>query len=301
MIFVAGELLVDIFPNYRRIGGAPFNFAFHVKNLGLPVCFASRIGRDKYGDEILEMLSKNSFSTRDIQVDEKHSTGRVQVSFDSEGSPDFEILPDTAFDYIDFSPYMSFEEPPEMVYFGTLIQRTPEGFSRLHSFLDSLSAETLCFYDINLRQGTYQPGVIDMSLKKADIVKLNEEELAYLSSRFLQSGGNAESDVFSLMEKYGISALSLTRGSDGSELFLEDRQHFSVSAPNVDPIVDTVGAGDAYAAVLALGRLRGWQPDRILSLASMFSASICRIEGAVPEDPSFYQHMRNMIEVNSDG
>lgn len=300
MVFVIGELLVDIFPDYKRIGGAPFNFAYHLKNLGVPVRFLSGIGSDHYGDEILSMLKQNQFRADDIQVDPEHATGQVQVSFDKEGSPHFAIMEDAAYDHIDFSACAPLKEPLEMIYFGTLIQRTPDGFSRLQAFLDSMDPEVPCFYDVNLRQGTRQPEVIHHSLQRADIVKLNEEELDYISREMVDSKDKGEARVFSLMQQYSIRALSLTRGSEGSELFLDDWQHFSVSAQNVDPIVDTVGAGDAYAAVLALGWLKHWHPQRMLSLATLFSASVCRIEGAVPEDAAFYQHMKNMIEGEAD-
>lgn len=296
MIIVVGELLVDIFPDYKRIGGAPFNFAFHLKHFGMPVRFISRIGQDAYGEEILSMLNRNQFQAADIQMDAVYPTGQVQVSFGRGGSPEFDIMPDVAFDHIDFNASLPLSGPVDMVYFGTLIQRAPDGFSRLQAFLDQLNPEVPCFYDINLRQGTYQPEVIHRSLGKADIVKLNEEELAYICREVVPMDAKNEAAVFSLMEQYKIQILSLTRGRDGSELFLDTHEHFSVHASDVDPIVDTVGAGDAYSAILAMGHLRGWPPDQILSLATMFSGSICRIEGAVPENPEFYQHMKNMIE-----
>jgi len=301
LILVTGELLVDIFPNYKRIGGAPFNFAYHLKNFGMPVRFISRIGRDAYGEEILSMLSRNQFDAADIQMDETHATGQVRVSFDRAENPEFEIMPDAAFDYIDFAPYRELPVQPDLVYFGTLIQRTEDGCARLQSFLDSLDPQIPCFYDINLRQGTHQPKVINHSLRKANIVKMNKDELNYIQREILQTEEETETGVFALMDQYNIEVLSLTRGKEGSELFMRSHGHFSVHAADVDPIVDTVGAGDAYAAVLALGYLRGWHPERILSHATMFSASICRIEGAVPEDTAFYQHMRNMIEGNANG
>ncbi len=296
MIIVVGELLVDIFPDYKRIGGAPFNFAFHLKHFGLPVRFISRIGRDAHGEEILAMLNRNRFQADDIQVDASYPTGRVQVSFDRAGNPEFDIMPDAAFDHIDFDVSLPRDEPVDMVYFGSLVQRTPDGFSRLQAFLDKLDPQVPFFYDVNLRQGTHQPELIHASLQKADIVKLNEDELAYISREIVQTGVKNEAAVFDLMQQYQIRILSLTRGSHGSELFLDSRQHFSVHASDVAPIVDTVGAGDAYAAILALGYLQGWPPDGILSLATMFSGSICRIEGAVPEDGGFYHHMKNMIK-----
>jgi fructokinase len=298
---VAGELLVDVFPNYQRIGGAPFNFAYHLKNFGVPIRFISRIGRDLHGDEILAMLNRNRFSIEEIQIDPVHPTGRVQVSFDSQGNPEFAIMADAAFDHIDFRPCLPIEQPLSMVYFGSLMQRTKDGFQRLQEFLGELDPGTTCFYDINLRQGTRQPEIIHESLKKADIVKLNAEELQYLFREMLRSQDRGAAAVFSMMEQYRVEMLCLTRGSEGSELFLAGHGHFSVGAADVDPIVDTVGAGDAYAAVLALGYLKGWHPERILFLATLFAASICRIEGAVPEDPAFYQHMRNMIEGDANG
>lgn len=135
MILVTGELLVDIFPDYRRIGGAPFNFAYHLKNFGMPVRFVSRLGRDAYGDEILSMLSRNRFDAADIQMDETHATGQVHVSFDRAGNPEFDIMADAAFDYIDFTPYLSLSEPPDMVYFGTRSSAPKRGAQGFRVFL----------------------------------------------------------------------------------------------------------------------------------------------------------------------
>ena len=127
MILSIGEILVDIFPNYERIGGAPFNFAYHMKKFGFPTRFISRIGCDETGENINRFISESGFDKKDIQLDADHPTGRVQVQLNEKGIPDFEILKDVAYDHISFDTVINNckENPPEFVYFGSLIQRTP--------------------------------------------------------------------------------------------------------------------------------------------------------------------------------
>lgn len=331
MIIVPGEILLDVFPNYRRIGGAPFNFAYHLHHFGLPVRFVSRVGRDADGEYIRSRLKTLNFDDRFIQTDAVHPTGRVNVVMEDDGSHRFEILPDTAYDHIvlddmfqdtlkpdtlknDKSSQYGRKEKPgggsgdsrntgtnawnvenenfepfaEMIYFGTLVQRTPESYARVQKFLAGRPASTKTFCDINLRPVTYPDGAIASSLEQADILKLNDQELFFLQEFFNQQ--HQETDAFAtwVMNNFGIEWIALTRGERGSRLYTRRgiRKTEGVKSANV---VDTVGAGDAYAAVLALGYLRQWPIDKILPAASRFAADICGIPGAVPEDAEFYK------------
>jgi len=326
MIIVPGEILLDVFPNYRRIGGAPFNFAYHLHRFGLPVRFVSRVGRDADGEYICSRLKALNFDDRFIQTDAVHPTGRVNVVMEDDGSHRFEILPDTAYDHIvlddmfpdtvkndnrcqygrkerpvgDFGDLRNaganvrtagnedFEPLVEMIYFGTLVQRTPESYSRVQQFLAGRPASATTFCDINLRPVTYPDGVITRSLEQADILKLNDQEFFFLQDLFYLQ--HLEPDAFAtwLMNNFGIEWIALTRGEKGSRLYtrLGIRETDGITSANV---VDTVGAGDAYAAVLAFGYLRRWPVEKILSAASRFAADICGISGAVPEDAEFYK------------
>lgn len=296
MILVVGEILFDIFPEYRRIGGAPFNFSYHLKQFDIPISFVSRVGKDSLGKDILNTLKTDGFDARGIQVDPDHPTGRVTVTPDGSGGHSFDIKPDVAYDHIEFpaSPErLTGDGPPELIYFGTLMQRTPSAFKRTQAFLGKRSPQTRCFYDINLRPNCFNHEVIESSLRHADILKLNEDELDYIQDMF-DKRLPYESFVEWLMKYYNIGFLALTRGGNGSEIFT-DTGHYESKTPALDQVVDTVGAGDAYSALLAIGYLNNWSPRRILSIGTAFASDICRIKGAVPDDPDFYKPYKQQI------
>ncbi len=289
MVLVIGEILVDVFPEYQRIGGAPFNFAYHLQQFGIPVGFISRIGDDAPGHDILATLKDSGFDTDLIQVDPHHPTGRVNVVPDGSGGHRFDIEPDVAYDYIELpaTPEQLWpNRSPELIYFGTLAQRTQTAFSRLQDFLSGRSAKTEGFYDINLRPHCYTNEIVKKSLYQTDILKLNQDEIIFIQD-MLNSKRSREALPAWVMETFGISLIALTKGEQGSEIYTP-ADHFSAEVPPTDNMVDTVGAGDAYSAILAIGYLQGWSPARIVSTATDFAGRICRIQGAVPDDPSFY-------------
>jgi fructokinase len=288
VIIAIGEILFDVFPNYRRLGGAPFNFAYHLKNFGLPVRFITRVGRDAEGEEIRNLLHDRGFDLGDVQVDDRHPTGRVQVELDDNGVPEFDIIADVAYDYIQptDSLHTALQGDVDLIYFGTLIQRTPVGFRTLQEVLSQKRRRTRGLYDINIRPKCYSKSIILNSLIQTDLVKLNLEELELIRS-MLNYTRRPEDFVGHLMEAYALKLLSLTKGEDGSELFTPTG-HYRVPASQPRKIADTVGAGDAFAAVLAAGYLEMWPPEKILQRAADFAARICEIQGAIPSQASFY-------------
>ena len=295
MILVVGEILFDIFPDYRRLGGAPFNFAYHLKNFGFDVRFISRIGIDDTGKEILHKLELARFNLDDIQVDDEHPTGRVNVQLDPSGTPQFDIIPDVAYDYIEFIPsdHAALSKAAKLIYFGSLVQRTQAGRKNLHAFLSDSASDSIDFYDINLRPDCYNKAIIEQSLLKADVLKLNTEELDKLKQMLSITATN-EDLIHQLMRTHLISSLSLTKGEAGSELFT-NLGRFSSKPAEAITVVDSVGAGDAYAAMLAAGLLKQWQPDNILERAALFASRICEIKGAIPDSASFYQPFKALF------
>jgi fructokinase len=284
MIIVFGEILLDIFPDYIRIGGAPFNFAFHLHRLGLPVRFVSRVGRDENGEKIRAFVKTQGFPTSDLQIDAARPTGTVQVALDAGGSPKFDIRAGVAYDEIDLAPLAETlaAQPPKLFYFGTLAQRTLAAHKRLLGVLDTLSAQTCCFYDINLRQGAKDPDIVAASLERSRILKLSEEELHWLQLH-LGAPGETEACLVWLHDRYDLELIALTFGAQGS--LLSTPAGVTRCGPaTVEAVVDAVGAGDAYAALLAYGYLRKWPLDQILKRATAFAAEICRLPGAVPTD-----------------
>lgn len=294
MNLVIGEILFDIFPGYRRLGGAPFNVAFHLKHFGFPVRFVSRVGNDPEGEEIRNFVSAAGFRLDDLQIDTEHPTGKVRVTLDNKGVPRFDILADAAYDYLQPNTAIASLEDDgiDMVYIGTLIQRSEVGYRTVQQLLRRREPRTQCFYDVNLRPKCFSRQIVQDSLRQADHVKVSEQELAMLQDMFGWAGTPNEA-VRQLMRSNKLHTVSLTKGEDGSELFTADG-HYTAPPPRTVDIVDTVGAGDGYAAILIAGLLQGWQPERMLRTAAEFAARICGIEGAIPADESFYTGIFDM-------
>ncbi len=287
MIVVIGEILVDIFPTYERIGGAPFNFAFHLKQLGFPVRFITRVGDDRNGRRIIEKLTAHGLGGSDVQVDASRPTGTVKVVLDENGVPRFHIRENVAYDNLDLDEKIpSGPDGARLIYFGTLVQRTESGRTRVQAFLQRCDDGIPRFCDINMRPPHVNLRAIAESLESVDLLKLNEEELADIGQAF-DGPPHVDATVAWLMDRFSIQAVALTRGSRGSRFYGAD---FPIDCPAVSQpvIVDTVGAGDGFASLLAAGYINGMDWAKIIDHASRFAARICSIPGAVPDDPSFY-------------
>jgi fructokinase len=290
MIVVIGEILIDRFPDYERIGGAPFNFAFHMRQMGWPVRFLSRIGDDADGRRVLETVKKSGLPAGDVQIDAHHPTGLVEVSLDRQGVPQFDIRSDAAYDHLDLTRVADIDPASaDLIYYGTLIQRTENGYRQVQRFLDQLTPAIRGFCDINLRPPHIHTDAIQSSLQHCDILKLNTQELMQISA--MLSGPQDENGAARwLLQSYALSHLALTMGSDGSKVITAGQTITSPPA-RVGTIVDTVGAGDAYAAVFAAGCLKSLSLDRTLAMAAGFASVICGLPGAVPTDLSLYAHL----------
>jgi fructokinase len=181
-----------------------------------------------------------------------------------------------------------------MIYFGSLVQRTRGGFQQVRRFLARHGADATCFCDINLRAPHILAEAVETSLRHADILKLHDEELTAVS-RLFEGPSREEEIVRWLMNAYSISTIALTRGAGGSTLMTRERSIASAPAPTVE-IMDTVGAGDAYAAIIAAGILKGLPMEIALDLATKFSSQICGITGAIPDSDAFYTRFRQDLE-----
>jgi fructokinase len=296
MILVIGDILFDHFPNYKRLGGAAFNFAYHLVNLNLPVRFISRVGKEEDGNEILKQLRTLRFPISDIQIDDLHPTGKVLVELTDDGIPNFTILPNVAYDYITFANTISsvLDNQIELIYFGTLAQRNEQGFKTMQKILSRKNPHTKCLYDINLRLHCYNKKIIIKSLKQADVLKLNDEEFDTLK-QMMGFGNNTNRFVDYLINEYSLEMISLTKGEKGSDLLLKDKR-FSAKSDKINNIVDTVGAGDAYAAILAIGYQKKWAPEKILAVATEFASRICEIKGAIPSSKQLYKKYKQVVK-----
>jgi fructokinase len=287
-VIVIGEVLMDVFPGYERTGGAPFNFAYHLLKMGVPVCLITRIGRDSPGQRIANLMELNGFDLRFVQRDEHHQTGKVMVSLDSQGNPTFDILEDMAYDHIDVNNdiFNAIRQKPDLIYFGTLAQRTDHGHDVIQRILAAREPNTRCLYDVNLRQGGWREKVVSVSLEACDGLKLNEEELKKIKIMLGFSGSDADFIDF-LMHAYRINFIALTRGKAGSALYSLNGVYEQGNMP-LEISGDTVGAGDAYASMLALGYIHKWPPVQIVETATELARRVCGIKGAIPAEAGFY-------------
>lgn len=294
MILVIGEILFDQFPTYKRIGGAPFNFAFHMKALGFEVRFISRVGRDKAGKQLREFIEKNKFDPMDVQEDPDHPTGLVEVTMTDDGLHSFSILPGMAYDHIAFDSHLKTlcSQQVQLLYFGTLVQRTKAGADLIKRVIEHLPGTAIKFCDINLRPECYSYNSIKASLESAQILKLNHEELNIIIPG---PGQGIKTKALNLMKTHSLELIILTRGEKPSFWFLPD-----ICLEGPDPLVsqnkampaDTVGAGDAYSAMAMAGRLSGQKEMDALIYAQEFAGRICAIQGALPDNESIYREFK---------
>jgi fructokinase len=288
-VVVLGEVLFDCFPDGPRLGGAPFNAAWHLTGLGLAPAFVSRVGADDLGARIRRAMADHGMPDDQVQEDPVHPTGQVRVSLDGRGGHAFEILKDQAYDYMDRAPVLAevASHPPGLAYFGTLCLRAPESREAI------LGAVGACpgvrFLDVNLRDGCWTEATARHALEAATVVKLNDDELDVLSVLFAPADG-FKAKTEALRAAFGLDLLCVTRGETGACWCAPDAWHEAQSPPT--RVVDTVGAGDGFAAVLITGLLAGWGPTETLARAARFASAICEMRGACPADPGFYDPFR---------
>ncbi len=287
-----GEILFDIYPNHKRLGGAPLNFIYHVKKLTDNGNIISRVGKDVLGNKAVNDLKHSGLSFDYIQHDNLHPTGMAIVHLDDSGIPNFKIDTDSAYDFIEMNDENEnlIIADTDCLYFGTLAQRSELSRKTIQSFFNR---GLKYFADLNLRQNYYDEEILSSSLKAADFIKVNYEEMHILNDIILQGEYHTEKVAYELMEKFEINMIAVTRGKDGSSIF-ENGKRYDHS--NVDvKVVDTTGAGDAFAAVLCVGYLHGLEIPYINKLANDFASEICQFEGALPKYDRIYESFRELM------
>ncbi len=261
-----GELLWDIFPDSRQLGGAPANFAYMTNLLGDEGIVASRVGNDELGDEAKHRLDGLGLATSWIQLDPAYRTGTVRVEVDANGQPRFEIAEPAAWDSFEWTPtWRELAQKADAVCFGSLAQRSPQSRETIHSFLRTIRPETTRIFDVNLRQSFFSAQTLADSAKQADILKLNHDELPVVVQLLGFPFQDEESAAEWLRHTFHAKLVCITRGARGSLLVSEYAKHEHPGNP-VD-VADTVGAGDAFTAALVYHYLRR------ASLASMNEAA----------------------------
>lgn len=277
-----GEVLFDILPEVKKMGGAPVNFTFHAQQLGLNAYPVSAVGQDADGRKILDNLSRAGLSTKYIQQ-VGYPTGTAHVSLDSFGVPNFTLTENVAWDYIQWTDQLiELAGKVDAVCFGSLAQRSFHSCLSIHEFLRHTKHDCLRIFDINLRQQYYSSEIIEKSLQAANVLKLNDGELIVLQN-ILKLPSSIQNALSELQERYELDYIAFTRGAEGA--LLKNHKIFCDFPGIKTKIVDTVGAGDSYTAVLAFGILHKLPLDQINRLANSVAAYVCSQFGASPVLP----------------
>jgi len=278
-----GEVLWDVLPDGRQLGGAPANFALHARSLGAASSLVSRVGRDPLGEEILRGLKRQGLSTALVQTDATAPTGTVTVELSGKGIPTYTIHEQVAWDRIEATAEgLAAAGQADAVCFGSLAQRREASRSAINALVAKTRPEALRVFDINLRQTFHTPAILESSMAMANVLKLNDDELSVLAKQFDLQGG-VKDRIVALADRFSIKVVVLTQGSAGS-LVWQGGRWSERKGPDVE-IADTVGAGDSFTATLVMGLLRGMDLDEINERANAVASYVCSQHGATPPLP----------------
>ena len=292
-ILCLGEVLWDLFDDGRRLGGAPLNFGAHAHRLGHPVMLLSALGADELGDEAAKEISALGLNTSLLRTTARYATGTARVRLGPGGAPEFTVTRPAAYDAVEFSAadlaYLQQSAPeqsaPAWLYYGTLFASTVGGKQALEKLLAALPG-TRAFYDLNLRPGSDSPTLVRQLLERADVVKLNESELQRVHS-FAGLPSDVESFCRAAVERWGWSAVGVTLGDRGCAV-LAGGQYVEAATYPVE-VIDTVGAGDAFAAAFLHGLSQNWPAAEIAAFANRIGAWVAGCPGAIPESPPHWE------------
>jgi fructokinase len=276
-----GELLWDVFPDGKRLGGAPVNFSYHCLQLGATGFPVSAVGIDGLGAEIRSVLKEKKLPL-DCVAEDSHPTGTVQITLEN-GKPSYEICEGVAWDFIPMSGTLeALAKKANAVCFGSLAQRGSVSRSTIHKFLGLMKPDALKIFDVNLRQSFFSKAIIEASLKHCNILKLSDEELPVLAELFGLTG-STEEQLEQLREMFELQLIAYTRGPDGSLLVADGKTDDHPGCPGA--AVNSVGAGDSFTATLCMGLLNKKPLAEINGHANRVATFVCSQDSATPVLP----------------
>jgi fructokinase len=287
-----GELLWDLFPGKKQLGGAPANFSYMTHLLGDNGVIASRLGTDVLGLEARDCLTRLQVDFSHVQSDAAHPTGTVVVNLAADGQPNYDIIAPVAWDFMEWTPaWQDLARHADAVCFGSLSQRAHASHETVRTFLRWTPPSALRVFDVTLRQNFYSRAVLDESIRCSNIVKCNDDELATLVRVFESAAKTSEESAHWLLGAFGVEMVCVTHGENGSTLYTRSERH---THPGLRiKVSDTVGAGDAFAAALVHHYLRGSSLKVINEAANQIGAWVASQPGATPPpDEEVLSHVR---------
>jgi fructokinase len=288
-----GELLWDIFPDRKELGGAPANFAYMTSLLGDEGVIASRVGRDRLGNAAARRLARLGLSRDWLQMDPKNPTGTVQVTVAEDGQPKFQITEAVAWDHFEWTPgWQALASRASAVCFGSLAQRSSRSCETIRLFLQTLRKSALKVFDVNLRQTFFSAHILRESAKLADIMKVSHEELPQVAQLLGYTVGAKEEPGPWLLRTCGLKLVCVTEAANGSILVAAEGIDRHPGFPT--KVADTVGAGDAFTAALVHHYLRGASLQAMNEAANRMGSWVASHHGATPKpDVTFIKTIRH--------
>jgi len=289
-------MLWDMLPSGKQLGGAPANFAYITALLGDRALVASRVGKDRLGNAAARRLTRLGLPATYLQVDNERPTGTVNVTVDEQGQPKFEIREKVAWDFFEWTPqWQELAAEADAVCFGSLAQRSAQSRATILAFLEAVRPGTLRIFDVNLRQAFFNKDVLSESASRADIMKLNDDEIMRVTQLLGGTAHDQQSAAQSILKKYGLKLVCVTRGGQGS--LLVTPKATDEHPGNPVKVQDTVGAGDAFTAALVHKYLRKAPLRAMNAAANQFGSWVASQVGATPPaDPKVILQFHNSKE-----
>tara|TARA_R110000868_G_scaffold15443_9_gene70427 strand:- start:8601 stop:9479 length:879 start_codon:yes stop_codon:yes gene_type:complete len=274
-----GEILWDVFPTHKKIGGAPLNVAVRLASMGNEVSIISRIGKGKKGVKLIDFLLKNDVDTSGIQIDTEYKTGKVKVTLDEKGSASYDIMQPRAWDKIELTDTaVELVKASDFFIYGSLASRDETSRATLYELLKVAKYK---IFDVNLRQPYYTKEVLEYLMSQADFIKFNDDEIYEIAGLLGSTSHSFDQTILFIAEKTNAKCICVTRGSQGAVLYL-DETFFYNSGYQVD-VVDTVGAGDSFLATIINKLMNKSNPQEAIDHACAIGALVASREGANPK------------------
>ena len=290
-----GEALWDLLPTGPVLGGAPLNFAYRVKALGHPSIIVSRLGKDDRGQKARKQIVALGMNDSCLQLDKTYPTGTVEVYFDKDKNPDYTIIENVAYDHIEFSAKLEdIVERADCFCFGTLAQRNTNSRRTLQRLFSKFSGK-FTLLDINLRKNCYSDATIESSLEQANILKLNDEELAVLQELFGLEGDSTPDQAESLLNSTGLEYCVVTLGQRGAFALSIEGEKIYIPGYKVK-LVDPCGSGDGFTAGFIHSLLEDKPLKEACRLGNALGAMVAQQEGAT--QPISYEEVTAFMDAN---
>lgn len=286
LVLSLGEVLWDVLPDGRTLGGAPANVAWHVKQMGGDAHIVSAVGDDELGREAIDKLKKKGFGVSTIAVLQGTPTSTVDAVLDASGAATYTIHENVAWDHLPVTDeVLNLAAEAKAMNYGSLAQRSEVGRASTHAILDVVNPDAIKVFDVNLRPPFIDKGVLDLGMGRATVVKMNHDELPQIGEMFGWTA-TPEAAVVQLLEAYpNVMHVVVTKADEGAWWQARGKVLIHRVPPKVEKIADTIGAGDSVTAAVMMGLLKGWREVDILDRAMEVAGFVCSQRGGMPELP----------------